>query len=318
MKLNILVTGGYGFIGSNFINYMWNKYPDYNFINVDIMYYCASFNNIPDNIKQSENFTFYNININDTEYIKDILKNHNIDIIVHFAAQSHVDNSFSNPSQYIKDNVMGTQSLLEAVKDVNKEIKFIHISTDEVYGESNDGEHAKTELSILCPTNPYAASKAAAEMMVNSYYYSFGLKTIITRGNNVYGPNQYPEKLIPKFISLLKDNKKCTIHGNGLQKRSFIYVLDVVTAIDIIMHKGVVGEVYNIGSDESQEKNVYEIANILVNHLKPSESIDKWIEYIEDRPFNDFRYFISNDKLKQLGWRQVYFFNDSILELIKQ
>ena len=312
--MNILITGGCGFIGSHFINYYYQN-STHNIVCIDAMYYCASENNIDEEIRNSERFTLYKTNINDYDKVVDILKKHSITHIIHFAAQSHVDNSFNDSIQYTYDNVKGTHTILEAIKNTNLKIVLIHISTDEVYGESDMDEGMKTEDSILCPTNPYAASKAAAEMYVKSYIKSFGLKAIITRGNNVYGNNQYPEKLIPKFITLLKSGKKCTIHGDGSMLRSFIHVDDVCTAIDKILHLGSFGEIYNIGSDE--EISVLDVTEMLIRDIHNTTDYDKYIEYIEDRPFNDKRYFISNEKIKFLGWEQKIDFNDGLKQLIK-
>ena len=183
--------------------------------------------NIDNIVNESRNYKFIEGNINDFDLIKYILKEEKITDVIHFAAQSHVDNSFTDSLQYTEDNIKGTHTLLEAVRQVNDQILFLHFSTDEVYGESQLDESAKHEMSLLCPTNPYAATKAAAEMLVNSYIHSYGLRVIITRCNNVYGPNQYPEKLIPKFITFAKNNKKCTIHGDGSSLRTFIHVDDV-------------------------------------------------------------------------------------------
>ncbi len=315
---NVLITGGCGFIGSNFINYYFDKYQDINIICIDAMYYCASLNNINKNVWDSDRFKFIKGNICDYDFLKYILEEHQITHIVHFAAQSHVDNSFDEPFKYVQDNIVGTHTILEAIKNVNKDIFLLHFSTDEVYGETNNDD-IKTEASILCPTNPYSATKAAAEMMVFSYIYSFKLKCIITRGNNVYGPNQYPEKLIPKFINLLKNNKKCTIAGTGSTIRNFIYVYDVCTAVDIIINKGIIGEIYNIGSDHSNEYSVMEVAKKLIKLIKTNvegNNYDNYIEYIEDRPFNDKRYFISNDKLVLLGWKQTVDFDNGLKFLI--
>ena len=197
---NILVTGGCGFIASNFLNYVLEKYPKFLFVNIDALYYCADEKNITQENRIKENYKFVKGNINDTNLINFILKQYNIDTIIHFAAQSHVDNSFSNPIQYTKDNILGTHNLLECVREYGKIEKFIHVSTDEVYGESLCPEtDIKNEKSKLNPTNPYSATKGSAEMIVNSYVYSYNLPIIITRGNNVYGPRQYPEKLIPKI-----------------------------------------------------------------------------------------------------------------------
>jgi dTDP-glucose 4,6-dehydratase len=248
-----------------------------------------------------------------------ILESYKIDTIIHFAAQSHVQNSFDDSIQYTHDNVLGTHTLLEASKKYGKIQKFIHISTDEVYGESMiaENEEKKTENTILCPTNPYAATKAAAELIAQSYYFSFKMPIIITRGNNVYGPNQYPEKLIPLFIKQLNENKKVTIQGDGTNLRAFLHVLDVCSALECIIEKGIVGEIYNIGSDEHHEYSVTEIAHKLIWRLKNTADYDRWITYIEDRPFNDKRYHISNDKLKQIGWSIKIDFDEGLDELLK-
>jgi dTDP-glucose 4,6-dehydratase len=320
--MNILITGGCGFIGSNFVNYIVNKYPTHNFINIDAIYYSASLSNISDEVQNAPNYKFIQANINDFNFIKYVLQTERITHIIHFAAQSHVDNSFENSLQYTEDNVKGTHTMLEAVRQVNpRGIIFFHFSTDEVYGESELDEDPKHEMSILCPTNPYAASKAAAEMFVNSYRHSYKLNTIITRCNNVYGPNQYPEKLIPKFVAQLKSGGKCTIHGTGASLRSFIHVYDVCTAVDLLLHNGVIGEIYNIGSEPIHEKSVLEVAALLVKILfqekgKSACDVDKYVEYVPDRPFNDKRYFISNDKIKALGWSQNVQFEDGIKELV--
>ncbi len=315
--MNILITGGCGFIGSNFINYLFNKTTinNCNIICFDAMYYCASLNNINEDIRNSSRFKFIRGNLCSFDLVKHILVEHKITHVIHFAAQSHVDNSFHQSFQYTQDNVVGTHTLLEAIRETNLDIFLLHFSTDEVYGESLHNE-MKNEQSILCPTNPYSASKAAAEMYVYSYIYSFKLKAIITRGNNVYGPNQYPEKLIPKFIDLLKNNKKCTIAGLGTSIRNFIHVDDVCSAVNIIMNKGIVGEVYNIGGDHNNEYSVMEVAKKLIKLIKNSDNYLEYIEYIPDRPFNDTRYFISNDKLKELGWEQQTMFDEGLKSLI--
>jgi dTDP-glucose 4,6-dehydratase/UDP-glucose 4,6-dehydratase len=320
--MNILITGGCGFIGSNYINHIFNKQTNnIKVVNIDILNYCASHDNIK--LQYNENsikYKFIKGNINDIDLVKYIIKEEKITHIIHFAAQSHVDNSFDNSLIYTEDNVRGTHCLLEAVRTTNKYILFLHFSTDEVYGESlhtDISADAKLETSLLSPTNPYAASKAAAEMYVNAYRHSYGLKTIITRCNNVYGPNQYPEKLIPKIIKLLKDNKKCTIHGNGSSLRSFIHVNDVCRAVDLILQKGHVGEIYNIGSNEENEISVLEVAKTLITLIHVNcHDFNEWIEYIEDRPFNDKRYFINCNKLKEMNWKQTISFKDGILELI--
>jgi len=312
----ILVTGGCGFIGSNFVNYMVKKYPDYFICSLDAMYYSASIDNILPEVRSALNFKHKVGSVNEYHLLHSLLEDYHFTDIVHFAAQSHVDNSFEDSLQYTDDNVKGTHTLLEVVRKYDKNINFYHFSTDEVYGESKHDEDPKHEMSLLCPTNPYAASKAAAEMFVGAYYHSYQLKTVITRCNNVYGPNQYPEKLIPRFIQLLKSDQKCTIHGDGSSLRSFIHVKDVCSAMDLILHKGVIGEIYNIGSGTENELTVSMVAKILIEHLKPNDPIDKWIEYVKDRPYNDKRYFITNEKLRNLGWEQKVNFMDGLLRLL--
>ena len=315
--MNLLITGGCGFIGSNFINYIFYK-NKYNIINLDTLYYCADEKNVNQDIRTHKNYTFIKGNICSEDFINHILNSYKIDYIIHFAAQSHVQNSFTDSLQYTKDNILGTHILLECCRKYNKIKRFIHVSTDEVYGESmlNINEQSKTEQSILCPTNPYAATKAGAELIAQSYHHSFNMPIIITRGNNVYGPNQYPEKLIPRFIKLLNENKKVTIQGDGSCVRAFLHSDDTSTAFECILEKGIVGEIYNIGCDENMEYSVLDIAKILIKKIKNTDEYDKWIEYIEDRPFNDKRYYISNDKLKQLGWNITINLEDGLNKLI--
>jgi dTDP-glucose 4,6-dehydratase len=315
---NLLVTGGCGFIGSNFVNYYFYKNPNVRIVNLDAMYYCASAENIKPEIRESERYTLVQGNLCCMDLMRHILNTYNIDTIIHFAAQSHVQNSFDDSLQYTNDNVLGTHTLLEASKKYGKITKFIHISTDEVYGESmlDESESKKNENSVLCPTNPYAATKAAAELIAKSYYFSFKMPIIITRGNNVYGPNQYPEKLIPRFIKLLKEGQKVTIQGDGTNVRAFLHVNDVCTALECVLEKGIVGEIYNIGSDDHHEYTVTEIAHKLIKEIKNTEEYDQWISYVEDRPFNDKRYYISNEKLKQLGWDIKTDFDEGLSELL--
>jgi dTDP-glucose 4,6-dehydratase len=239
----VCITGGAGFIGSHFINFMWAKYSKLKIINLDCMYYCSNMLNVNAEIREDEGgrYKFYKTDLADAQAVTElrgILNTHAVTHVVHFAAQSHVQNSFGESLQYTRDNVMGTHNLLEAARLYGKIQRFIHVSTDEVYGESDSIGDCKTESSLLNPTNPYAATKAAAEMIAQSYYRSFKLPLIITRGNNVYGPNQYPEKLIPRFVSLLQGGKKLTVQGTGEHIRSFIHVSDVCSAFDIILSKG--------------------------------------------------------------------------------
>ncbi len=313
--INLLVTGGCGFIGANFINHIFYK-NKYNIINLDAMYYCADEKRILEEIRESNNYTFIKGNTGSEDLINYILNNHKIDMVVNFAAQSHVQNSFEDSLLYTKDNALATHILLECSRKYGKLKKFIHVSTDEVYGESNLNETEKNEQSLLCPTNPYAASKAAAELIAQSYLHSFKLPIIISRGNNVYGPNQYPEKVIPRFINQLKNNEKVTIQGDGSCLRSFLNAYDTATAFETILEKGVIGEIYNIGCEPDMEISVLDLAKYLIKLIKKTDEYDKWITYIEDRPFNDKRYFISNQKLMDLGWEITISLEEGLSKLI--
>lgn len=308
---NILITGGCGFIGSNFINYFTKKYPDSNIYNVDCLNYCAS----EENVNPSSNYTFLFGNILDHRFLTYILEKYNIDCIVHFAAQSHVDNSFNDSLQYTMDNIVGTHTLLECSKKYGKLKLFLHFSTDEVYGEVDISHQGCSEYSLLNPTNPYSATKAGCEFLVRAYNHSFQIPFVIVRCNNVYGENQYEEKLIPRFIKLLLQNQKCTIQGNGETRRNFIHAYDVSTAVDTILIKKPFGEIINIGT--SNEYSVMEIAKILVEKIKQDTHFKKYIEYVEDRPFNDFRYHIQSSKLKDLGWSEQIEFDDGINQVIQ-
>lgn len=332
----ICVTGGAGFIGSHYINYVWHNYKHIRIINVDCLYYCASLFNIDACVREDvDRYKFRQINLADSTAVNDLnmmFKEFGVTHVVHFAAQSHVQNSFGESLQYTQDNVVGTHNLLEASRQYAKLQLFVHVSTDEVYGESMIDaatDQHKTEQSILCPTNPYAATKAAAELIAQSYYHSFKLPLIITRGNNVYGPRQYPEKLIPRFIQLLRTDRKLTIQGDGSNLRSFIHVSDVCRAFDVIIKHGCIGEIYNIGSNAENEYSVLDVAKLLIKMVKGVDvalhastqnnaaSDLEWIEYVEDRPFNDKRYYISNDKLKQLGWDIQTDFIIGLTELVR-
>jgi len=304
-EVNLLVTGGCGFIGSNFINCYFPKGAVTKLVNLDAMYYCANKHNVSEKIRKNNKYVLIEGNLCDEKLVKRILVDNQITHVIHFAAQSHVQNSFEDSLTFTKDNILGTHVLLECCRKYGKIKKFIHVSTDEVYGESmnNVDEQHKTEHSILCPTNPYAATKAGAELIAQSYNHSYKMPIIITRGNNVYGPNQYPEKLIPRFIKLLKEGKKVTIQGQGTSVRAFLHAFDTAKAFEYILEKGQIGEIYNIGCDEGMEYSVMDTAKILIRMIKGEDAdYDDWIEYIEDRPFNDQRYYISNQKLKDLGW----------------
>ena len=316
----LFITGGCGFIGSNFINYFCKKNPNVKVINFDAMYYCADKMNINKSIQESSNYVLIEGNLQSYDLVKYIIERHKPSHIIHFAAQSHVQNSFTDSLQYTQDNILGTHNLLEANRLYNENLKkFIHVSTDEVYGESmlSETEQHKTEQSILCPTNPYAATKAGAELIAQSYNHSFNMPIIITRGNNVYGPNQYPEKVIPRFIKQLKEQQPVTIQGDGSCVRAFLHAYDTASAFDIILNKGTIGEIYNIGCDEGMEYSILDVANIIIKEIHGENANSKdYIKYIEDRPFNDKRYYISNKKVKDLGWNIKITFKEGIKQLI--
>lgn len=293
MYSNVMVTGGCGFIASNFLNIMKKRYPDTHFINIDKIDYCSNVENVEPGVA-----TFIKGNVGNAELIEHLIKEYKFDAIFHFAAQSHVDNSFENAISFTMDNTYATHVLVEACR------QFIHFSTDEVYGESKTDAPFTEDGSVLRPTNPYSASKAAAEMIIRSYIESFGMNIKVIRCNNVYGPKQYPEKLIPKFKRLLEEGKQCTIHGTRCAtiKRAFMHVEDVVDAVETVWKVGTPGDVYNIASDD--ELTVMEVTELMIETIKGTTDYDKWIRYVDDRPFNDQRYHICANKLKSLGWKQ--------------
>ena len=303
--MRLLVTGGCGFIGSHFINWVHEHHPDVIVCNIDRIDYCSLESNVVD---QSDDwYQLQKVDLTNFEKVKQVVESFEPDAVVHFAAQSHVDNSFGNSLSFTMDNVYGTHCLIEACRLLRKPLtKFVHISTDEVYGEVADSDEGCHEKSLLNPTNPYASSKAAAEFIVRSYIHSFKMPVVITRGNNVFGPNQYPEKVIPKFLSQLLQHKPVTIQGDGSARRNFIYVDNVSSAVWAILKHGKVNEIYNIGSTD--EYSVREIAEMLAKKT----GIKLELEFIEDRCFNDHRYSINCDKLLQLGWTPSVTFEQGI------
>ena len=296
---NILITGAAGFIASHVCNRLIRNYPDYNIVVLDKLDYCSNLKSILPS-KSSPNLKFIKGDIGTADLVNYVLLSESIDTIMHFAAQTHVDNSFGNSFEFTKNNIYGTHVLLEACKVTAGQIKrFIHVSTDEVYGETDeDAVMGNHEASQLLPTNPYSATKAGAEMLVMAYGRSYGLPVITTRGNNVYGPNQFPEKLIPKFILLAMKGQPLSIHGDGSNVRSYLYCEDVAEAFEVILHRGEVGHVYNIGTHK--ERRVIDVAKEICQlfSLNPQTHI----KYVENRPFNDQRYFLDDQKLKSLGW----------------
>ena len=311
---NALVTGGCGFIASHFINYIHQRYPDINIINVDKLDYCSNVENV-----RPGSSTFVKGNVGNAELIEHLIKLYNFKYVFHFAAQSHVDNSFDNALSFTMDNTHATHVLIEACRRFIPDVEFIHFSTDEVYGENKTQAPFKEDVAQLRPTNPYSASKAAAEMIVHSYVRSFGMDVKIIRCNNVYGPRQYPEKLIPKFKRLLKEGKKCTIHGTNCArtKRAFLHVDDVVTAVEVVWLRGASGEVYNVSSDD--ELTILDVTKFIIDGFVgvPNPPYEDYITYTEDRPHNDERYWICSQKLKELGWSQKRDRND-LINFIKE
>ena len=305
---NILVTGGAGFIGSNFVRYMVNKYPEYNIINLDALTYCGNLENLKD-IENEDNYSFVKGDIRDKSVVDDLVKKS--DYVINFAAESHVDRSITDPEIFIKSNVLGTQVLLNAAKEYGVE-KYIQISTDEVYGTLGK-EGYFTETTPLQPNSPYSASKASGDLITRAYFETFDLPINITRCSNNYGPYQFPEKLIPLMISNALEDKKLPVYGDGKNIRDWLHVHDHCTAIDLVLHEGKVGEVYNIGGNNEKE-NIY-IVKLILKELGKDESL---IEFVTDRLGHDRRYAIDSSKIqKELGWSPYYTFETGIKETIQ-
>lgn len=300
----ILVTGGAGFIGNCFIRHMLQKYSNYKIINLDALTYAGNLENLYD-VKDNPNYEFVNGDICDKDLVTQIVSG--VDMIVNFAAETHVDRSITGPEIFIETNVKGTMTLLQAAKEFNIE-RYLQVSTDEVYGTLEDTGYF-TETTPLAPNSPYSASKAGADMLVRAYYETYKVPTLITRCSNNYGPYQYPEKLIPFFISRLLRGGKVPVYGDGLNVRDWLYVYDHCAAIDAVLHKGRVGEVYNIGGHN--EKTNLEITHLILDAMNKDESS---IEYVQDRLGHDRRYAISNDKItSELGWKPSVTFEEGIL-----
>ncbi len=301
----IVITGGAGFIGSHIVDEFMENYPDAKVVVLDKMTYAADIRNIKHHIEK-KNFELIVGDICDLDTCLRALKD--TDLLIHAAAESHVDNSFSNSLEFSKTNVVGTHCLMEACRRLNVS-KIIHVSTDEVYGEVMEG-HA-FEDTTLQPTNPYSASKAAAEMIIHGFRRSFNLPIIMIRANNMFGTRQYPEKIIPKFTLMLMQDQKLTLHGNGKNKRHFLAVRDFTNALKILNEKGEIGECYNIGT--TQEFENIKIAQELCKLFGLDQ--DKYITYVEDRPFNDGRYAVNWDKITALGWEPKIDLKQSLAEL---
>lgn len=311
---NILITGGAGFIASHVVILMVKKYPQYKIVNFDKLDYCACLANLQE-VDRYRNYKFIKGNICSSDLVTYALREEEIDTIIHFAAQTHVDNSFGNSFTFTHNNIMGTHVLLESAKNLGTVRRFIHVSTDEVYGEGEHDQQPMFEDHVLEPTNPYAATKAGAEFIAKAYRRSFGLPLIITRGNNVYGPHQFPEKMIPKFINQLMRGKPVTIHGDGGNTRNFLYVEDVARAFDCILHRGEVGNIYNVGG--TNELSVLTVAKSLIKLMGMEKDEEKLITYVEDRAFNDLRYTVDTTKLKNLGWVEEMEWTEGLLATVE-
>lgn len=307
--MNILVTGGTGFIGSNFIHYMLEKYSDDNLINLDLLTYAGNIHNL-DDVKDNPHYHFVKGNIVNRELVTHLVHEFNIDHIVNFAAESHVDRSILHPEVFVETNVQGTLALLDVAKREGVE-KFLQVSTDEVYGTLGATGYF-TEESPLQPNSPYSASKASADMMVRAYYETYGLNVNITRCSNNYGPYQFPEKLIPLMTSNGMEGKDLPIYGNGKNIRDWLYVSDHCQAIDLVLRDGKPGEIYNVGGHNERTNN--EIVHLIVDNLGISED---HIKYVKDRLGHDKRYAIDPTKIEtELGWKPEYTFDTGIVKTI--
>ena len=305
--MKVIVTGGLGFIGSNFIRHLLNKYPDIEVVNVDAMKYGSNPSNLKD-IEEEDRYHFVKGDIADYELVANLVKD--ADIIVNFAAESHVDRSIANPYSFVHSNVLGIFTILEAVRKGNPDARLVHISTDEVYGDILQGSFREDDS--LRPSSPYSASKAAADMFVLAYARTYGIHAVITRCTNNYGPYQFPEKLIPKTIIRASMNLKIPIYGSGKNVRDWIHVMDHCEAIDLVMGEGEKGEIYNISSGE--EKTNLEVVRTVLDIMGKDESL---IEFVEDRPGHDLRYSLDSSKMRELGWKPKHSFKEGIRKTVE-
>ncbi len=310
-RKKILVTGGAGFIGGNFVQYMVGKYPQYDIFNLDLLTYAGDLTKHK-SIETKENYFFLKADIADREIITSLFKKERFDYVVHFAAESHVDRSITDPGIFVQTNVLGTQVLLDASKEVNVK-KFVHVSTDEVYGELEfDPSTFFTEETPLQPNSPYSASKASSDLLVRAYNETYGLPVNITRCSNNYGPYHFPEKLIPLTISRVLNEQRVPVYGDGKNIRDWLHVIDHCSAIDLVMHEGINGEVYNVGGHN--ERTNLEVVKTIIKELGKSEEL---IEFVQDRLGHDKRYAIDPTKLETLGWTPTYNFETGIAQTIQ-
>jgi dTDP-glucose 4,6-dehydratase len=306
---NILVTGGAGFIGSNFINYILNKRDDYFIVNLDKLTYAGNLENLEPSEKK-KNYRFVKGDITNHELVNYIFQKYQIKYVINFAAESHVDRSILGSEIFYITNVIGTNVLLEVSRKYDVE-RFLQISTDEVYG-SLGSEGSFTEKTQLSPNSPYSSSKAAADMMVQAFHHTYGLPVLITRCSNNYGPLQFPEKLIPLMIINSMNNKELPVYGDGMNVRDWIYVIDHNIAVETVFEKGKVGDVYNIGA-ENEMPNI-KIIELILEHLNKSKDL---IKFVKDRPGHDWRYAINATKIKnELNWKPQFSFEQAIKDTI--
>ncbi|MGP4073227.1 dTDP-glucose 4,6-dehydratase [Piscibacillus sp. B03] len=310
-KKKVLVTGGAGFIGGNFVQYMVNKYPQYDIYNLDLLTYAGDLTKHK-NIETKDTYFFIKADIADRETILALFEKEEFDYVVHFAAESHVDRSITDPGIFVQTNITGTQVLLDASRAVGV-TKFVHVSTDEVYGELDfDPTTFFTEETPLQPNSPYSASKASSDLLVRAYHETYGLPVNITRCSNNYGPYHFPEKLIPLTISRVLNDKKVPVYGDGKNIRDWLHVIDHCAAIDLVMHKGINGEVYNVGGHNEQTN--LEVVKTIIKTLGKSEEL---IDFVKDRLGHDKRYAIDPTKLENLGWKPTYNFETGIAQTIQ-
>ncbi|KAM8903942.1 dTDP-D-glucose 4,6-dehydratase isoform 1-T1 [Spinachia spinachia] len=311
----VLVTGGSGFIGSHLVCSLVDRHPDWRIINLDNLDYCCSPRSLQ-SVEGRANYTFIRGDVCNSQLVNHIFNTENIDVIFHLAAKTHVESSFETPSAFQRVNVGGTRVLLRAARQArHRAERFIHVSTDEVYGASLD--QAFDESSPVRPSNPYSATKAAAEYLVRSYWDTYKFPVIVTRSNNIYGPRQFPEKVIPRFLTLLQRNKKCTIQGTLAKSRHFLFVDDAIDAFLLVLEKGMVGEIYNVGT--SCEIPIMHLARELVKMVKkvPDCEVNDWLEVVPDRPRVDLRYPIKCEKLQRLGWSEQVSWAEGIRQTVK-
>ncbi|KAM8872833.1 dTDP-D-glucose 4,6-dehydratase isoform 3-T3 [Synchiropus picturatus] len=314
-RRTVLVTGGSGFIGSHLVCRLVNAQPEWRIINLDNLDYCCSPRSL-ESVQQRDNYTFIRGDVCNAKLVKRIFSSNRINVVFHLAAKTHVESSFTSPSSFRQVNIDGTRVMLAAARLApHQPERFIYVSTDEVYGQGLDQEF--DENSPVQPSNPYSTTKAAAEFLVRSYWDKYKFPVIITRSNNVYGPRQYTEKVIPRFLTLLEMNKKCTIQGTLPKSRHFLFVDDAVRAFLLLLDKGAVGEVYNIGSVD--EIPIVQLARDLVKMVKnvPDSELNDWLEFVPDRPQVELRYPIKSEKLQQLGWRSEVTWTEGLTRTVK-